>query len=129
MAAKIITTQSNIQVETVAQNFSISRTYQGNPGISHLEQSILTLLYNVNLSYGDNEFLLDSEGNRTRILSQNRNSKYITLTQEKISAFMLKSIVVDGVITTLGDLLANLMDAEIIEDMNKPEVSNKLPNI
>lgn len=119
MAAKVVTSQSNIMTETVAQNFSISRSYQTlttQTGVS------IDPNYSVNLSYCENEFLVDGEGKKTRLISQGLKSKNIYFVPEKVASFMLKPITVAGVDTTLGEYMAELMDAEIIENINNPVV-------
>ena len=117
MAAKIVVNDGRIQTETVAQNLGITRSYMG--AVGQIGNS-LTPSYNVYLSYVDNEFLLDAEGNRTRLITQGMNSKHIGYSQEKVITFMTKTITVDGVETTLGEYLADLMDAEILADINNP---------
>lgn len=124
MAAKVVTTQSNIQTETVAHNLTISRTYNVAPGVP----AGIDPIYYIGLSYGDNEFLVDSEGKRTRLISQGLNGKNIFLTNEQVGTLFMTPIKkADGTDTVLGELLAELMDAVIVEDLNKPVTPNQLP--
>jgi hypothetical protein len=111
MAAKQVITTGSILIETVAQGLNIQR---------YVRSDNLQVQYNVTLPYCDYQFLLDDAGNKIQVVNQNTNQKNIYFTPEKVGLFMLNPITVAGVDTTLGEYLANLMDAEILEDLNKP---------
>ncbi len=113
MSAKVEITPSKTIKETVAQNMNINRYVNG-----------IDPVYNINLTYGENEFLATDDGVKTRLLSSGMNSKSITLPPEKVLEFFNKAVMYDGKNTTLGELLATLMDEVIAEDLKNPSPSN-----
>ena len=116
MAAKVEVTASKTVKETVAQNLSINRYVMG------LEPS-----YNINLTYCDNEYLADEAGTKTRLISSGQNQKNVYFNQEKVAGFYSTPLKkADGTVTTLGELLAELMDEAIKYDLENPAPVNPM---
>jgi len=115
MAVKQEITQSNLLTEYAASGLNINHGYQ----MGQVEPT-----YNVTLGYSENEFLVDADGKKTRLISSGRNPKNVFFPQSKVLAFyatpMKKE---DGTETTLGEFLAELMDAEVLADINNPVVA------
>ena len=115
MAAKEVTQESSILTETVAQSLNIFRGYNMSP-----TNASNTPSYTVNLTYVDNQFLLNTDGTKNKVLAQGFNSRNIYYTPEQVGVFFMTPMKkADGTDTVLGEFLADLMDAAILEDLNK----------
>lgn len=111
MAAKQVINQANIMTETVASGLNINR---------FVDPISLSAGYHINLSYIDNEFMVDVDGVKTRLLSSGNSPKYVSYTPaQALTFFSAPMKKADGTDTVLGEFLAEMMDAAIVEDLNK----------
>jgi hypothetical protein len=119
MAALTEVSNAKILKEIVAYSLNINRSIMPGTVDAH---------YNINMAYGPVEFYVDDAGNKTKLLSFGGNAgpngevKNITMTAQKVGEMFMKPVTVDGVATTLGELLADMMDAEIRIALNLPPV-------
>ena len=133
MAAKETTTTSQILTETAAINLTILRSVANPPtampGSDLTNSTPLVSTYNINMAYGDNEYMLDASGNKVRLLSQNQNQGWINFNPAQVASFFTTQITPAGASTpvNLGDYLGSLMDAAIQADITAKAAAPAAP--
>ena len=103
MSVNIITQTSTLLSETVATSLVITRTV--NPDCS--------ATYTCTLQFGTHTFSVDANSNPTGIISLNQNPGVMGLGAEATGAIFMTPVTFNGTPTVLGEVLANMMDAQI----------------
>lgn len=108
MAAKQTPISGSLMVETVGTSMTINRIpVAGTPP---------SVAFGVSFAYADHTYLVDDQGEKTKLLATNESPKFIGLTPEQAMAFYATPMkTIDGEETSLGEFIADLWDQAIRE--------------
>lgn len=111
MSAKQTTLTGSVLQETVGISLNITRFPVAGPPP--------TVGYAISYSFGDHTYLVSPGGERVKLLSQGENQRGVNLTPERVGYFLSTPITEEMVGRSLGDVVADLWDAEIAAEINK----------
>jgi hypothetical protein len=76
---------------------------------------VVQIAFNVNITHSENQYLIDENNVKTKVIEQGRNQGSLNLTPEQVmTLFSTQVTLADGTVTSLGELIADRAD-ELIE--------------